>query len=200
MTNGIYGSGSGYPGYWMNLYFQKASESSERLASGKRVNGKSGAADLAAYDLQRASASAAEIEARSSAYFATQAFADARRVDAAALLVSRASEAGVSAAEKTALEAQAQVILDEVTSFSSTVATVFDDLGKIAGIASALEAKSFAQSAAAAFNKEAAESFIAVDFGKETSDLARYQVLQQAASAMVAQINQSRAVILSLLK
>lgn len=200
MTNGIYGSGGGSPGYWMDLYFSRAAESSERLSSGRRVNGKSGPADLAAYELQKSIAIAGEIESRSTAYRATQALTDAQRIDAAALLVSRASEGGVSATEKAALEAQAQIILDEVTSITASVATVFEDLGEIAGLASALEAKSFAQSASAASGKEAAEGYIAVDFAKETSNLARYQVLQQAASAMVAQINQSREIILSLLK
>jgi flagellin len=204
MSGFIYGVGSGVSGYWMSMNLAKSSDAAAKLASGMRISGRAGGGDITAYYLGKANAADAENTARGTAVTAATAFADAQRVDAAALLLYRAEEGGVGAKEATALTAAAKTLLDAVTTAgvtkTATKAGVDDALGEVAGLAAGFEAQAIAEAAAAAIQREGNENMIAVDFGSESAAVTRYQILQQASAAMVAQANQSQSAILALFK
>jgi flagellin len=209
MSGFIYGVGSGVSGYWMSMNLAKSSDAAAKLASGMRISGRAGGGEVAAYYGQRADAASAEFDARAVATEAAAAFADAQRIDAAALLLYRANDAGVSADEKATLEAAAATVLDNlskstedllITKTATTLTDIDKMLGEVAGVAAGLEAQAIADAAAAAISREGAENFIAVDFGSESAAVTRYQILQQASAAMVAQANQSQSAILAMFK
>jgi flagellin len=205
MSGFIYGVGSGVAGYWMSMNLAKSSDAAAKLASGMRISGRAGGGDLATYYAGRATAGDAEDAARVKAVSAAAAFADAQRIDAAALLIYRSEEAGVGADEIAKLSAAASTILGGVTSSITsktltTTAGIQTSIGEIAGIAAGLEADAISSAAAASINREGNENMIAVDFGSESAAVTRYQILQQASAAMVAQANQSQSAILALFK
>lgn len=206
MSGFIYGVGSGVSGYWMSMNLAKSSDAAAKLASGMRISGRAGGGDISAYYLGKADAASSEDAARETAASAATAFADAQRIDAAALLIYRGDEDGVTADEAEKLTAAASTLLGAVstTGFTdksvTTVAGIDTTIAEIAGVAAGLEAQAIAEAAAAAIDREGNENMIAVDFGSESAAVTRYQILQQASAAMVAQANQSQSAILALFK
>lgn len=84
--------------------------------------------------------------------------------------------------------------------FATAVGNLEDLRAKLSGIAAGQDYESIGLAALANAKVDAANNFISVDFGAETANLARNQVIQQAAAAMLAQANQMPNVILALFK
>lgn len=201
--------GSAMGSYWMNQAAVRASDAAAKLASGQRVTGKGGGGDIAAYYTQRSNAVTNEIDARKWANDAAAAYGNAAFAEGAALLQAKLNEAPAAGPEATALGTSITAALAAFSTFSIADATTFtytetsDGIGasaEAAGIAAGIEAIALGKAASASLAREAAENFIAVDFGVETANVTRYQILQQAAAAMIAQANQSQNVVLALLK
>ena len=200
----------------------------ERLSSGLRVNSaKDDASGLASGVKIGASARITNVQIRmeadkiSSAQIADGALAVVGDIAARIIeLNANSGAANDTSAERTALAAQATLVQSEAntaiaafggTSFTATTvaATVSatSDLSAIttlrAGFGSIMNNAEFTIQAKRAQyeNQMAAQSRIMdADFAQETSSLSRFQVLQQAGTAMIAQANAIPQNVLSLLR
>lgn len=100
----------------------------------------------------------------------------------------------------TASLAGTEAIATVTSGFAEELVALAETRGTIAGIAAGKDYEAIGLAAAANAQVDAANNYIAVDFGAEAANLARNQVIQQAAAAMLAQANQMPNVVLALLK
>lgn len=203
---------------------QEVANSAARLSSGSRViSGKAGGADVATADKLKAASYEAASLARTATYELGIRTRDAAVLDTIASLLIQGAElekaklesgadsaayaaqinALVTRANEFRLEASDSLALDAIdasTAFTTQLDAYNIKRGTVAGEAAGYELEAAARSASANAQREIAQNYLAVDYGAETANLTRYQILQQAATAMLAQANQSSNVILALFR
>lgn len=200
----------------------EVANSAARLASGQRViSGQASGGDVASADKIKAAAYTNASAARNATYNLGIATRDAAIMDTIANLLVQGAELEKAAAESgadtgaynaqlTALVTQINTITADVTSvtvaavtssaFTTALTTLNAQRGTVAGNAMGYELVAAAKTTSANAQIDLSNNYLAVDYGAETAKLTRYQILQQTATAMLAQANQSSNSILALFK
>jgi flagellin len=194
------------------------------------TSGKFGAADLAASDILKGEVAALAAQSRGLSFSLANAQAREAYGDGVQALVARALEAAQTLAgagtnvDSSAFVAEIGALMAEAAAlntttigggslnatFSSTATTVTEITTALRGVTTAraaagadvaaFEYQIAAVDSAVSFKQEAQARFIGVDYAAEAANLTKNQILQQAAAAMVAQVNQSPNIILALFK
>lgn len=222
MSMFLYGNfGSSSANRYLGLASAEVANSAARLSSGMRVvAGSAGGAELTQFQTTKNLALDAAAAARTASDSASKVQRDAALLDNIASLLLQAKELDASGSTEAAYTSQVDALMTAANSLAAsissetgtvTVGTALASLasaitnvglarGTAAGKAAGYEYTAIAKAAVANIYDEAAQNYIAVDFGAETANLTRNQILQQTASAMVAQANQSANTILALFK
>jgi flagellin len=194
------------------------------------TSGKFGAADLAASDILKGQVALLAAQSRGLSFSLATAQAREAYGDGVQALVARALEAAQTLAgagtnvDSSAFVAEIGALMAEATAlntataggaslnatFEATATTVTELTTALRGVTStraaagadvaAFEYQIAAVDSAVSFKQEAQARFIGVDYAAEAANLTKNQILQQAAAAMVAQVNQSPNIILALFK